>query len=447
MNGTNFLGTDRNSLSRQRLGGGSKLANTCCAALRAARVWRKPNAAVGIPKKPAQPLHAFPERPHTAQGTRKRTVGQPPRVREATVEDYEQIAALHGRNGFGTKSYDDWTSLWRGNPAYEQWGGQWPIGWVLETENRNIEGWVGNVPSAYQFQGRRLYAATPESWLVDVRQRGYGIFILKRLLRQKDVHLFVTSNASAVSDAVSPCLGFSRVPVGAWDKSAFWITNYPGLAKIVLKMKSVPLAAAIAYPVSAALLCWNRCNDGWTNAGWTRRRSPITEIERCWEFDSRFDDFWEELQRQNENVLLAVRSRETLTWHFRSSLMQKSLWILAAQEGSRLTAYAIFDRQDTPAIGLQRVRLVDFQALKGAESALQSALSWMLHKCREDGIHMLEISGCWLSRPGLPRIVAPFHRTMPSWRYHYKATDPKLSAMLTNPRVWFPSCFDGDASL
>jgi hypothetical protein len=368
--------------------------------------------------------------------------GRSQKVREASIEDYDQIAALHVRNGLGTKSYADWMALWRGNPAYEQRGGQWPIGWVLESESRSIEGWVGNVVSAYQFQGRRLCAATPWSWLVDARHRGYGIFILKRLLRQKNVDLLVSTNTSAVSDAISPYLGFSRVPVGAWDKSAFWITNYPGLAQIVLKMKSVPLAATIAYPVSAALGFWNRCNDGWT-----QQRSPIAEIERCREFDSRFDDFWEELQCQNENVLLAVRTRATLAWHFRNSLMQQGVWILAAHKGSRLTAYAIFDRQDTPAIGLQRVRLVDFQALRGAESALQSALSWMLHKCREDGIHMLEVSGCWLSRPGLPRIVAPFHRAMPSWRYHYKATDPKLSETLKDPGVWAPSCFDGDASL
>jgi hypothetical protein len=127
--------------------------------------------------------------------------------------------------------------------------------------------------------------------------------------------------------------------------------------------------------------------------------------------------------------------------------MHQSLWILTTRKGSRLTAYAIFDKQDNPRIGLKRIRLVDFQAHRGSEAALLSALSWMLHKCREDGIHMLEVSGCWLDRPQLPRIVAPYHRTMPSWSYYYKVLDPKLSAELRDPRVWAPSSFDGDASL
>jgi hypothetical protein len=365
-----------------------------------------------------------------------------PKVREASLADYEQIAALQIRNGFSARSYEDWITLWEGNPVYQQWEGQWPIGWVLETENRDVVGWVGNIPSAYQFRKRQLYAATPGSWVVDGSHRGYGMLILNRLLRQKDVDLFVCSNVSSVSEPFTIRLRFSKVPVGAWNKSGFWISNYRGFVRIALQSKAVPLAAAMVHPLSAALVSWDRCRDGWV-----RPRSLLSNIERCWEFDSRFDIFWTELQRQNENVLLPVRTRETLTWHFRKALQQQTVWILAAHQGSRLVAYAIFDRQDNPAIGLRRVRLVDFQALNGSQDALLSALSWMLHECRAEGIHLLEILGCWLNRPGLPRVTAPFYRTMPSWSFYYKATDPNLTAQLRDPRVWAPSSFDGDTSL
>jgi len=380
-----------------------------------------------------------PEQP--ASGVAEHRAKQPLQARKAFVEDYEQIAALHLRNGLTLRSRDDWMAFWLQNPVYRE-RPQSPIGWVLETESHGIVGWIGNIPSLYQFRGRRLCAATPWSWMVDVQHRGYGLLILKRFLRQRDIDLFVCNNISSVSDPFARHLRFSRVPVGAWHKSAFWITNYPGFAQIALRMKSVPMARAVSYPVSVALACWDWCNDGWI-----RDRSSITDIEPCSEFDSRFDDFWDELQRQNENVLLAVRTRETLAWHFRNALMHQSLWILTTRKGSRLTAYAIFDKQDNPRIGLKRIRLVDFQAHRGSEAALLSALSWMLHKCREDGIHMLEVSGCWLDRPQLPRIVAPYHRTMPSWSYYYKVLDPKLSAELRDPRVWAPSSFDGDASL
>jgi hypothetical protein len=390
---------------------------------------------------PTLPVYTFPDHEQPPSQADRGT-HRPLQVRKASLDDYEQIAALHVRNGLAAKSYDDWVALWLGNPVYQQRGAQWPIGWVLETQSRGIVGWVGNIPSAYQFRGRRLYATTPCSWIVDASHRGYGMLILNRLLRQRDIDLFVCSNVSSVSEPFTRHLGFAQVPVGDWYRSAFWITNHPGFAQVALRLKSVPMARTMAYPISTALICWDRCN-----IRWERHRSSIGEIERCWEFDSRFDDFWNELQHQKENVLLAVRTRETLAWHFRNTLVRQRVWILASHKGPRLIAYAIFDRQDNPAIGLRRVRLVDFQAHRGSEDALLSALSWMLHKCREDGIHMLEVSGCWLNRPGLPRIVAPYHRTLPSWSYYYKATDPELSALLRDPKVWAPSSFDGDASL
>lgn len=376
-----------------------------------------------------------------ASGVADRRPKQPLQARRAFFEDYEQIAALHFRNGLTLRSRDEWIAFWLGNPASRE-RLQSPIGWVLETLSRDIVGWVGNILSLYQFKGRRLHAATPWSWMVDEQHRGYGMLILKRFLRQKDVDFFLCNNVSPVSDPFARRLRFFPVPVGTWDKSAFWITNHSGFAQIALRMKSVPMATAVAYPVGAALMCWDWCKDKWA-----RGHQSITGIQLCSEFDHRFDDFWDELLHQNEDALLAVRTRETLEWHFRSALTQRRLWILTTHQGSRLTAYAIFDRRDNPEIGLRRVRLVDFQAHQGSESALVSALSWMLHHCREDQIHILEVSGCWLDRPGLPRIVAPYRRTMPSWSYYYKAPDPTLSAQLRDPRIWAPSSFDGDTSL
>jgi hypothetical protein len=59
----------------------------------------------------------------------------------------------------------------------------------------------------------------------------------------------------------------------------------------------------------------------------------------------------------------------------------------------------------------------------------------MLHKCRAESFDMVEIAGRWLYRPGLSRIVDPYHRTLPSWTYDYKATNPKLSSTLRGPGI------------
>ena len=365
-----------------------------------------------------------------------------PKIREACFEDYTQIAALQSRNGLATRSREEWAALWIGNPVFEQRRGQWPIGWVLETEGGALVGFIGNLPVAYSYRGQDLVAATGISWVVDPGYRGYSMSLLGCILRRKDVDFAIGTTISANAEQGYRALGWSRVPVGAWDKSEFWITNYRGFSESVLRMKSIPLSWALSYPAAAGLFL----RDKITGPGMTADRSN-SRIEPCGQFDSRFDDFWAELKHQNHNVLLAVRSRETLDWHFQYSLRRGKTWILAFCEGSRLSAYAIFNRQDNPASHLQRVRLIDFQALRGFEAVLPVLLGWGLQKCREQGIHILESVGCWAVRPGLPKIPAPYSRTLPSWSYYYKANSPELRTTLKDPAAWVPTSFDGDASL
>jgi hypothetical protein len=364
------------------------------------------------------------------------------KIREAAFEDYHQIAELHVRNGHDPRSYEDWRAIWTGNPVYEQTGGRWPIGWVLETADSRIVGSIANIPLAYQFRGRKLRAAASRSWIVDGEYRSCSMLLMSYLIRQKDIDLFICTTVNPASEpSYRNAFRFSRVPVGTWDKSEFWITNYRGFSQSALTMKSFPLPKALSSPVSAALFCWDKVRD----AG-LRTSGATSEIELCSRFDNRFDDFWEELKHQKQH-LLAVRTRETLEWHFRYSLVRQNVWILAISKGSQLTAYAIFDRLDHPTLGLKRVRLVDFQALNGHEKELGSALRWALRKCREERVHVLENTGCSIDLQRLPQIPTPYQRSMGCWMYYYRADNKSLSETLLSPKVWAPSSFDGDASL
>src|SRR5437879_6001489 len=113
----------------------------------------------------------------------------------------------------------------------------------------------------------------------------------------------------------------------------------------------------------------------------------------------------------------------------------QNLWVLATSIGSRLIAYAIFYRQDNLVLGLRRVLLVEFQSLSGGEKLIGPALCWMFQRCREEGIHVLEYAGCWLDRPGLPRISAPYRRSLSSWTHYFRASPKDLSEMLGDPKT------------
>jgi hypothetical protein len=373
---------------------------------------------------------------HTGTETaRSAAAARSVRIRETRPDDYAQIAALHLRNGLTMRPFDHWIALWSGNPAYR--GA--PLGWVLEDGDGAIAGSIGNVPLAYEFRGRTLNAATPFGWVADPAFRGYSIMILNRFLRQSGIDLFVFSS---VGDKAEPVYrgGFQLqpVPAGAWNRAALWVTGARCFARSLLQRHKIPFAGTLSLPLAGAI---------WT-AGrpWPALEEPAGYgVDLCAQFDWRFDEFWETLRAGAPHLLLAVRSRDALTWHFRH--LMDSTYVLAITKDSRLTAFAIFCRQDNPELGLKRVRFIDFQSLEGHSATLRVALAWMLRECRARGIHVLEVMGSWLDRADLPPVSAPFERKLSCWTFYYKANAPELAHRLRDPGVWVPTSFDGDASL
>ena len=109
-------------------------------------------------------------------------------------------------------------------------------------------------------------------------------------------------------------------------------------------------------------------------------------------------------------------------------------------------ACAVFDRCDNPATSLKRVRLVDFQTLRGYEFALAAIIERTIALCREAGVHVLESIGSTLKHL-CPDVSSAYRRRLQSWAYYYKPLDEDLARKLADPAVWAPSLYDGDASL
>ena len=362
-------------------------------------------------------------------------------MREASFEDYPQIVALQSKYGLETKSYEEWKHLWFHNPAYVEYQKSLPIGWVLESENKDIVGYLGNIPLFYELEGRRLLASVAHAWVADEQYRTYSLLLLERYFSQKVVDLFLNATVGSLASESFAVFQSSPVPVGAWDRSAFWITNHRGFLANWLAMKALPLAKPLSYVLSVGLLLKD------TLAKRQLRQDGTVEVRSCTDVDSRFDVFWEALRKINSHMLMGVRSRGALEWHYKYALRENKAWIATAGKASNLTAYAIFRRHDNPRFGLRRMRLVDFQTIDGSITLLVPMLSWALERCQREGIDMLECLGFRADKSNLIHKIAPYRRKLPSWLYFYKTKDENLAERLSDPNVWDPSQFDGDASL
>jgi hypothetical protein len=364
-----------------------------------------------------------------------------PKARPASFEDYAQIADLEARYGLSPRSHDEWIHLWKNNPAYQH-APDWPIGWVLENPDGKLVGYLGNIPLSYELNQKRLRAATSRSWVVEPRYRSYAILLLDYFFGQKGVDLYLTTTLNADAFAAYQFFEPRPVPVGRWDEASFWITQYRGFVASSLICKGLISAGPVVCALSLPLYLADRIKG--------RRavdKQAGTEVTRCPQFDERFDDFWEELRRTRPDVLMGVRTREILNWHFNTALANRHVWIVTATSRSRLMGYAIFYRQDTPRFGLTRVRLADFQTLYENYSLLSSMSSWAIEECRNQGIHMLEMNGLRPEKMQVINQLTPHRRKFRSWLSFYKTNDPYLAESLRDSRVWDFSCFDGDASL
>jgi hypothetical protein len=222
----------------------------------------------------------------------------------------------------------------------------------------------------------------------------------------------------------------------------FWITHYPGFTKSWMRMRKHSLGEIFSYPLSMGL--WLRDKFVGRTGG---RSSKEPSVESCTAFDARFEGFWEQLRSRNPNLLLGVRSRQVLEWHFKHALLKKEVWILAVTGPSGMAAYSVFCRQDSSRFGLRRLRLVDFQSLDRSPELLQPMLQRALKQCRREGIHMLECIGLGPREEKALGNFVQHRRMLPSWLYFYQAAEPRLARSLASAEAWNPSWFDGDSSL
>jgi len=363
-----------------------------------------------------------------------------PRLREARFEDYPQIATLEAGYGLRPKSQDEWLHLWLENPAYRNTP-QWPIGWVCENEDE-IVGYIGNIPLAYEFDGQPIVVATSRSLVVHNRYRPYAFSLLGCFFDQKGVDLLINTSVNEKVTRLQELYRAERVPTGKWDQSAFWITNYRGFTASVLEKSGFLGSQVLSYPVSAGLFF----RDELTGRGGRVGSSDI-EARFCNSFDERFDVFWTRMRPSASGRLLAVRSRELLSWHFRTALVKNDAWILTIDTKDGMAGYGIFCRQDNPTYRLSRMRMIDFQMLPGHENLLEPIMFQALDRCRREGIHMLEAVGFSSEKQAMIEKIAPYRRQLSSWRYFYKANASSLASGLSQPDAWDPTCYDGDCSL
>jgi hypothetical protein len=360
-------------------------------------------------------------------------------VREATFGDYEAISQVKRRNGLDVVDYLDWVRLWNDNPFRSELSV--PMGWVLESKAQGIVGTFSNIPRMYTFNCEPVRAAVASAWAVDPHFRSKAIFLANKYFSRKNVDLFLDTTASPQAGVLFKAFKCKDIPGPSFARILFWITNYAGFAGAVLRKARVPAFAGMRHAAGIAFHCRDL-------AHLSKGRFLRKEICLLPSFDERFDAIWE-LLRRRRGRLLAVRTREALTWQFHHAAEYGDPVILGLLEGNSLSGYLIMKRYDQEQFGLRRFRVVDIQALREDASTILSLMSAALDHAARSGVDVVEAIGFHESKRDLLERLNPRHRSLPSCPYLYRVNANSRSPLnaLHEADAWDPSPFDGDAAL
>ena len=351
------------------------------------------------------------------------------RLRELRLNDYAEVVALLDRNGLRKPTPDQWEYLGSASPHRHQLAGM-PAGWLLEHDPDGVVGTFRNIPFLYEWNRRSIRIAIASAWAVDAAHRHHSLMLATQYFKQANVDVLLNTTAVAETSGKA-FLAFraQRVPQATYTARLLWITEYRGFASHLVRERRLPMA--LKYP--AAFAAWA--------ADVPRRRGGGPEQVRAIDsFDARFDRFWA-VQRDRRDRLQAVRDAATLTWRF--ALERVPPLIAALERNSELAAYAVLVRRDQGE--LRRFEVADLQAFGDEPALVRAMMAGALGLAREQGIHLVALSGHHDAKRQALRTLGPYVKTTPGWPLYYKAVDASLAEPLQSSAAWDLSLYDGDS--
>jgi hypothetical protein len=379
---------------------------------------------------------------HIRNGARRSAVTQ----REARFSDFAAVAKLRECCGWPHLSPEFWQRTWRDNPALALCNSPPGMGWVLEDEGDTV-GYHGNIPLIYRYGDRQLLAATGTGMVVEPGYRLYSISLAAPFYNQKGVDLCLVTTASESHGRIAQLLRAEPLPQRDCGTVLFWILDSHGFAKALAAGFDADGAAARQTLQFATLL---KAVSVWTERTVHRRGPPsirhkfrITEIP-VEQIGDAFEALWRRKLAERDR-LLADRSPASLRWHYSELEPYRKTTVLCCWMQGWLAGYAVV-QSIVDGAGLHRCVLSDLLVERDDPEITENLLAAAYARARACGGHVFEVSS-------FPRGVRDILlRWRPNLRFQpcpffYKTADRTLHALLADEANWYPTPFDGDATL
>ncbi|MCK4782146.1 MAG: hypothetical protein KAV87_00235 [Desulfobacteraceae bacterium] len=363
-------------------------------------------------------------------------------LREAKFEDERAVQVLCHRNGLdGEQSEFAWQQLWSDNPFYRK---DWPLGWVLEA-NKEIVGYIGNVPRSYSYGGKQLIVGAARAFVVDVDFRSNSLQLLATFFSRNPADVFLFSSANELAAPLYRIAGAKMLPQENYNLSLIWVVSGIDFVSSVLRKKGygeniAKIAGRIMGPSFAI--------ESTVKQRWKLYSNHNVELLHPSEISSEFVTFWEALVNEKSDCFIARRDGASLKWQFgHPAAAYRQPIILCSTTNGGLRGYAILTRWDSPAFGLKRIMVTDLIVLDNDEDVIRDLVAAAFRRARDERVHMLQMMGFPPLIRKIIEVFRPIKQRSPSHSFLYFAKDADVAAGLARPEAWYASVMDGDTTI
>lgn len=354
------------------------------------------------------------------------------RVRPAVFSDGGAISLVRQRNGLEAVDVASWRDTWQRYPFAEEFR-DIPIGWVLEAEQGEVVGTIGNIHMLYEMNGRRIRAALATAWAVDAAHRGKALHLTTAFFRQQGPDLLINGSASPTASKVLTGLRIPRIPIPDYGAPCFWAVRHRQFALAALRRRGIPGSRALSWPAGGTLFAGELFRGG-------GRGRIASSMRRLDSFDDRFDALWERISAGPPR-LRAVRTRAVLDWKFAEELSAGGAALLTAESGGALSGYIVLVRRPGEDLGMRLFDVADFQAVGDDPAVYRDLLLASLRVARDEGVDAVKLMTGTPARRIPALALRPYTYRLPFWQLYYQAS-PELTAALGSADAWDFSLFD-----
>ena len=315
---------------------------------------------------------------------------------------------------------------WDQNPAFSD---KIEKGWVLtQNDNDKIVGFIGNIPTYFHFQRKKIIIYNATSWRVNNTYRNQSLsLIFKAIGYSKDSMLFDTTPSDKIINILKK-LKFKQCPI-LINHTFFNLLNpYNILRAREIKGKLLLLLVKFVSPIlkiyqSIRFMHLNKVNI----------------VRRLSKADSQFDTLWEKTKNKYENT--NVRTSDIINWYCFGNINFKKI-LFGYFANDELQAYAIFNIASSN--NIKRLVCTDLWGININKKIVKSFVSTAMKYGYENKIDIIDYSNFDNNLSNIYSRLGLFRRSTRDKRY-IKTSVEKYKAFNRNDT--YLTFFQGDLGL